>query len=772
MAEPATINELGTIGKNDSVPKSMLATADAARSVLSGLVQGDYEASVLRTRIQRKIDGAPMFSDAQMQEANQGYRSRANWGGARAKIRDYLTAFHDLIASPDTLPKVKTTIGDERLRHAHSQIMSEEYHRALFATYPDWNFLYEMELHHKQLAIHGIGPCYWRDEKDWRFNALKRRNILVPKESPSDVSRIPIVFIRDWMYVTEIYGHIRGQGKRGTQSADSRWNFDPCMQAIKDAQQINRDTFSFEQAEERWQNNSYGWAITESKVVMVAHAFVKEYNGKVSHHIFVEGNVSGQNLKKPEDGNSGYLYSKIGAYDGVGEAVWVCFQDVGNGDFESVRGLGLEAYYFAEAQDRFNNSMLDNAMQASATLWQSETPEIAEKLTRIEIGPNRVIPSGLNIVQQSAGAAVGATMQVAQYIDNQSTTQTGSYRSRATGPSGSSRTATEVEAEVGETSKLTNASVSHYCGQADRLLEETFRRLTSETILPSDGGGEAAEEFKARCILRGIPEEYFYEICKTAKVTMCRPIGNGSYADRVSRLKNISQFMGEMPQRKRALFIRDYIAYVGGSRDLADLYGPDIEESEPGIEKTLAILENNGFSMDGLQDPFSPDNAHEVHFPVHLEFGASLLQGEPEKNAPILERLGPHMYEHLEALKANPLRKQEYAQFSEQFGEFMRMADKFMREAQMMGPQGEMGQIDAKTQVAKYEVDKKHEVDMYKAQNKAELSAQRQQFNQVLQATQTQHNIANSRATTASSILQTTAKTGADIRAKQAKEKA
>ncbi len=694
--------------------------------MLSLLIQGDIPASVDRTKIQRNIDGAAPFTQEELEAAGQANMANCNWGGARARIRDYLTAFHDIITSTGTLPNIKVKRGDMRQRTTWSQQLSQRFHDLLFASYDDWNFIYEMHLHQKQLAIHGIGPCFRRERRDWRFHALKRRHILVPRDSPSNMARVPVVFVRDTMYVTELFKFIR------TKKEKTKWNREATLMALAHAQVKPNDRFNVEDAEQLWQDNAYDWSMNKSQVVKVAHAFVREFDdngkdGRISHHILTETTVNGYN---PGDGDSGYLYSDVGALASVGEVVWVCFQDVGNGDFESVRGLGMEAHLFGEMFNRLNNGLAENAITSGAVLWQADSPEHADKLTRIEIGPHRVIPAGLSLQQLNTGAGVQAQLAVSNHFSELEANGTGGFRTKATTPSNNARTATEVQAEIGETSKLSNSSVADYCVQADKLIESTFRAATKKTMLPDDPGAGPALEMRRLWIEEdGIPEDILQELCDTAEVRITRPIGNGSYADRISRLQSIGQFIQDMPDRKRKLFVRDNIAYIGGNRELADMYGPDLEQDEPGIEKTLAILENNGFSIGGQQDPFSPDNAHEVHFPIHLEFATKLLNGDPQKAASIMPILEPHMAEHVQALENDPTRKAAFDQFKKQLGAMQNAIKQVQQMAELAAqsqqqpqqPGLEMAKVQAQSAIKAQEAQAKIARDNAKAAQHAAI---------------------------------------------------
>lgn len=685
-SEPDAGGSLQSLGDKGEVPKSRLATAQAARSMLTGLIRGDNEASIKRSMIQGMIDRNPMLTDAQVRKAGLAFLPRANWGGAAAKVKSVTNGYWDILTSPEQVSMVIFTKGDVRNLVDWSQIASEEMHRTLFKTYPDWSFIYHMKLHVSQKVIHGIGPVFWRGKRDWRFWAVKRRNIQYPKEAPSDITRMRVVFIRDFMYVDELFELC----EKGLKGETNRWSKPNVLDAIRSAQIKDEKQFDWEVCQERFKNNSYDWAYNESKVVPVAHVFVREFpqgdstDGKLSHHIFHENAIPDEKLFNKDEVGVGYIYSAINEYDHIGQAIWACYDDVGNGDSESVRGMGTEVFHYGEADNRLKNALIQSAIEAGTPYFVAENAELAKKMTRIEMGPYKIIPTGYTMQQMNTGQGVQAMLTAAAYFDQQESNQTGVYKSR-TDQGKQPRTAREVDADVSETSKLDNAQVADYCMQADRLMAEVGRRLSQQGILETDPGGKEALDFKRRCIERGIPEELFHGLFETAQIGITRPIGNGSFMDRINRLTRISQFMGDMPQRKRALFIRDSIAFIAGNRQMADRYGPDLEQQFPGIEASLAILENTALITPGAEDPFSPDNAHEVHLPIHLDFATKLLQGEDKQQASQgIDMVYQHMSEHLDALEKDPTRRKAFDQFRAKLGAMQNDIKKLHRTAELL----------------------------------------------------------------------------------------
>lgn len=669
---------LANIGDDNVVPKSRLADAASARGILGDLITADQQASYDRSRIQRVIDGCAPFSVTELKKNGRGWMPNKNWGGARAKITDAMLPYYDLVSSPETVAVVRVhTGGDPAQRSEWGSTISEGFHKLLMGEFNDpddedeFSFLYEMELSQSQMVKFGIGPVFRRDKRDWRFHALKRRNIQVPKDSAARLAAMEIVFIRDQMRVHELFQYIENR----EAAARIGWNYKAVMEAIKSAssREQNADlALDYEFFQERFKNNAYDWSYTQSKIVAVAHAFVREFDRRISHHIFTE------------KGDEDYLFSEIGCYSNMQQPVWVGFADIGTGDFESVRGLGMDAASYGETQDRMNNMLILNALTGSSVMLQAENAESVDKLPNIEVGPFRVLPPGVTFQQVNMGGAIQAALAVQNQFAMQEAQITGSYRTQALTPMQQARTATEVEAEVGEKAKLSNSRVEHYLMQLDYNHAETYRRAM--ICMVRDPGGKAALKFRQWCEDRDVPPEAMK--FENVTVKAARTIGNGSSADRAMRLRRIGTVVNEMPEPKRAQYVRDLIAQEGGSRELADRYGPDQKPTGATFEAKMARVENieikNGADAEEF---FSLDDNHASHFPIHLEFAGRMIQGaqeDPQMAAEVLDELGPHMAAHLEALARDPTRESMVNEFKQQLADVMKLADRIKGMADQM----------------------------------------------------------------------------------------
>lgn len=732
--------DLETIKENETTPpKSRLADAESARGILAPLIKDDESASLKRSKVQGAIDGNPPYSDAELRKKAQGFVPNCNYGGARAKINDALAPHFDLLTSSPCLVSGCVYYGDTAQRGQWASDISERLHRLLFEDWGD-DFIFNMLLHQKQLVTHGIGPCIFRNPRDWRFTALKRRAILVPADSPLNSAGMEIVFIRDSMRVHELFKFIENK----EAATKVGWKYDATLKAIKDAS-VESNLNDYEQVQDQFKNNTLGWAYSKSKVIQVAHAYVTEFDGRVSHHIFTETGTGKE-----------YLYSRISQYESLNEALWICFDDIGNGDFQSVRGLGTEAYNFGQTQDRLNNALVMNAMVGSTPLFQADSAEAVDKLAQVEVGPFRVIPSGLTLQQMNTGAGVNAALTVSQHFSMMDASQNGAYRSQALAPRGVERSAKEVSVEVANSSKLSNTKVAFYLLQLDRLIHQVYRRLIRKWILDSDPGAEIAKAFQKDLEKLGIPREAIESF--KAKVT--RPVGNGSEADRIQRLDKIGQNIGDMPERKRKVFVRDMIAYAGGSRELADRYGPDLEPQGPSVQEKLAMFENT--SMAQGADPgqfFSKDDPHAVHFEVHRDFITDLLQSgeDPQAIAEAVENIGPHMAAHLKGLEGDPTRKTILVQYKQEFSEIMKAADQVMQQAETLADTEQPQNMDPTMMKTQADIALKTQ----KAQNDMAIKDAKARQQMALKDASTANNLRNQNARTKANQTQAITQTEA-----------
>jgi hypothetical protein len=699
----------------EAAPKTRVKDASSARSMLYTLIDDDQIASYRRSQIQGIIDGNPPYNEQQLRELGQSDRINVNWGHAGAKIEAAVIPYFDILTSVPHYMTVKTKYGkDMGKREEWSRIITEEAHHALAKTNP--SFITQHQVAVKQLTIHGQGCLYWADGTDFRARAIEPWALIVPKGAGVDQDSWEFCYILDEMYCEELYRYIEDSetAERGG------WNVDECQQAIMDAKVDEQDQRRpWEWYQRELKNNALYYSYAKSKVIKVAHMFVKEYDGRISHYIFDRLN------------GTEFLCEVPSRYKKFSNAFTVFLNGVGNGYYHGVRGLGQALYPWAEAMNRLNNQTVEGAILSGATMFQPNSAKDAEGLKTIQLGPYRILPPGLNLVQVNTTANLQAAMQVAQMFQGQEADQTGSYMPSVSG-GGRKKSNKEVEIEIGEKSRLTNTRAEIYLQSLDLHYKEVYRRLANPNIVEEDHGGPEALAFQEACIKRGVPVAAMIDI-DSVKAT--RSIGQGSSAARMQAMELIGQYLPQLPESNRKRVINANIAAIAGQTGV-DTFGIPEETKPDGNDMSIASLENNAFQSGG-QVIVDPDQNHFVHLNVHLQFAGQIVQGvqeqqvDPRQAAQIMSAALPHMLVHLQNMENDPTRKEQFDSMNEQVGELMKIADQINsmaqdlqeREQEAMMEQQQQPQQTPQMMVAMNKI----ELDQAKFQNDAMLKQQKVQ---------------------------------------------
>lgn len=657
---------LETISDKGAVPASRIKDADSARQIHSALWEDDRLNSLQRARVQGMIDGNPPYDPEELVQLGQAGRSNVNWGASRARVKDALIPHYDMVTSVPCYATILTDIGGPTVSAEYGRIISEEFHRML----DEWDgFLDMIQMHQKEKVIHGIGPCFWKDGIDWRPKAIKRRHFQCASNSKSANNDMKVVFIDDYMEVDELYSYILNP----EVAKATGWKEDRVKQAIMQAGQVEEDrTRNWEWWQEQLKDNCLYVSYARTSTVQIIHAYVQEFDQKISHHILTKDSL----LK-----DDGFIYSKVGKFEKWSHCMRLFFDSIGNGDFKSVRGLGWEVYPFGEVSNRLNNTLVDGAIQGSCDLWQANSGADISKFAAIEIGPNRIIPPGVNHIQINKGPALNTALTVAGHFQMIEQSNTGSYKGSLV-KEGNPVTAEEIIAQQGEKAKIASSEAQHYIKDLDGLYAEMYRRAKNTKLVRDvDPGANAALDFQKRCKDRGVPSE---AIQKAVSVKATRAIGNGSSSGRRMAMMTLYPLIQWMPEEKKKVFLRDLFAASVDDQKAAERYGPDLNEQPPGMDESIASLENGSF-MTGTPVVLTPDQNHFIHATYHVNFMLGLINEvkdgvtDPKTADLALSEGGPHTQEHIDLLSQNPLRKGDVQELMAMMGQVMKDADQIRK---------------------------------------------------------------------------------------------
>ena len=653
-------------------PRTRVEDAGSARSMLYELINDDQIASYRRSQIQGIIDGNPPYNEQQLREMGQADRINVNWGHAEAKVEAAVIPYFDILTSVGSYATIKTKYGkDMGKREEWSRIITEEFHRLLSSSNP--NFLAQHQVAHKELVIHGQACMYFPDGTDWRAKAIEPYALVVPKGSKVDWDNWEFCYILDELYCEQLYSYIEDEeaAQRGG------WDVEQCREAIMQARVDEQDQRRpWEWYQRELKNNALYYSYAKSKIIKVAHFYVKEYDGRISHYIF-------DRLNSTE-----FLCQKIGRYDKFSNAFTVFLNGVGNGFYHGVRGLGQKVYKYAEAMNRVNNALMEGVILGSCVMFQPNSAADAEKLKTVQIGPYRILPPGLNLTQANVSSNLSAAMQTAQFFQGQESDDIGSFMPSVSGGGGRKKSNKEVEMEIGEKSRLTNTRAEIYLQALDVHYAEVYRRAANPNLIEEDHGGREALRFQEACMDRGVPAAAMLDI---DSVRATRSIGQGSSAARMQAMELIGQYLPQLPESNRKRVINANIAAIAGQTGV-ETFGIPEDVKPDGNDLSIASLENNALQQGG-QVLIDPDQNHYTHLTVHLQFAGSLVQGvqqqqvDPRQVSGAMQALIPHALSHLEFLQQDPTRQDQYDSMNEQLSELMKIADQLNKYAQQIDEQ-------------------------------------------------------------------------------------
>jgi len=696
-------------------PRTRVEDAGSARSMLYELINDDQIASYRRSQIQGIIDGNPPYNEQQLREMGQADRINVNWGHAEAKVEAAVIPYFDILTSVGSYATVKTKYGkDMGKREEWSRIITEEFHRLLSSSNP--NFLAQHQVCHKELVIHGQACMYFPDGTDWRAKAIEPYALVVPKGSKVDWDNWEFCYILDELYCEQLYSYIEDEeaAQRGG------WDVEQCQEAIMQARVDEQDQRRpWEWYQRELKNNALYYSYAKSKIIKVAHFYVKEYDGRISHYIF-------DRLNSTE-----FLCQKIGRYDKFSNAFTVFLNGVGNGFYHGVRGLGQKVYKYAEAMNRVNNALMEGVIIGSCVMFQPNSAADAEKLKTVQIGPYRILPPGLNLTQANVSSNLSAAMQTAQFFQGQESDDIGSFMPSVSG-GGRKKSNKEVEMEIGEKSRLTNTRAEIYLQALDVHYAEVYRRAANPNLIEEDHGGREALRFQEACMDRGVPAAAMLDI-DTVRAT--RSIGQGSSAARMQAMELIGQYLPQLPESNRKRVINANIAAIAGQTGV-ETFGIPEEVKPDGNDLSIASLENNALQQGG-QVLIDPDQNHYTHLTVYMQFAGSLVQAvqqqqvDPRQVSGAMQAAIPHMLSHLQFLQEDPTRQEQHDAMNEQLSELMKIADQLNKYAQQideqeqaqMAQQQQGQQQDPKAMVAMNKI----ELDRMKAQNDLQIKSAKAQ---------------------------------------------
>lgn len=580
-------------------PETRILNAGSLNAVIKRIVELDEGSAVARVDVQKMLDGEPPFDPRYIKESGQEGRCNLNFGDAKAILKSEMAGYYDLTDSVPTLALVLTDYGapDDPQRTYYNAVMSEEFHRLL----KDWkSFDTTFQLLIQRFCSHGLGFLYFKDDMDWRWHCAGLDEFKLPRNTTMQEDEIDIATVFRDVTIGKLWGWIEK-----VPDDDTRWNKAAVRKAI-----INAADSSVQYSEgqwEKWQamlkNNDIYASNTAQDTVKLAHAWVREFSGKVSHYITLR-----------DGSNEDFLFKSENRFEGTHECFTFFPYEVGtNGLLHSVRGKAHEIYATVQVLNTTRCQTVDNARLAGSLLLQPKTETDAQDMAILFYAGAAYIPPGVEIKNNTLSNPSTAILPVIRDMTLLLRQNSGETAAESADNS-SDKTKFQVRSELQKESKLPTASMNLFYQPWGRHLTEVWRRASNKALLKTDPGAKEVFEMRKRMVDRGVPEAAIFQ---TTRVIPIRAIGYGSPSARMLALDEFMQYYGSLDPVGQNNLLRDWFAAHVGYQQV-DRYVPKIDENgRAPVDQEVAELQNVAMEK-GTVVSVLPNDHHIIHVLAHL----------------------------------------------------------------------------------------------------------------------------------------------------------
>lgn len=558
---------------------------------------------------------------------NEKGKVYANFGQLRFKVDQSLSTFVDLATERARWARIET---DEGVTTSQCLDWSEHI-SAAFQKYciKPWKqkFIVTMLMARDMLmfgkgAYHFEGkyccyPDYIEIGKVWPDQSAK----ILP--SSFDICHIEISRTAGWLY------------RKVKKDTSGKWKKNAVLAMIKSNSSLKNHTH-----DSIWDKLESGdSSITDNRFDLIM-SLVREYDdegdGNISVYVYPSMaclETTGMNDSQVTDyiNGIGFLYHAEKEYECHQNVVGVVAQTV-SGSFYEDPSFAQLILSSSRVYNRTVNRILEAVEDSMRIYLESEDETAWKKLKKMRHGAFNLLPPGVKITQDRMSRQIADAIGAVRTVTQDNDAGIGQYKINASSTSGGTKTATQSEIDLSESTKISSAAMKVYNTFMTFMMNEIYRRFTTkseEHTKQYDG----FLKFKKYLAFKGVPASAWNpENCDVESIIS---LGAGSPAAKLQGARVIREALSTAARSKGELAAQKMmIAAVVGQENVSEFL-PEADVSVP--EDSLIGLEN-----DALSNPLaSPKNVavqefhmHMRHLPAHIqdasisiEMAGKILQG-------------------------------------------------------------------------------------------------------------------------------------------------
>lgn len=659
---------------NAELPPERFKNYHEVQETCNAMISADRQMrSPERARVDGLIAGNQPINPTALANKGFGWMPNANYLEAEGFIGAAQSPLFDLVTETDhcidvTLD-VKAESNDQRQDWENS--IQKHFTWLMFNRWRK-GFNYAIPMQQLQMLKHGIG-FHLRMTKSWIPRTPRAGNVLFPSNAPINFDEDGEYFMmRDFVPAQSLYQWIRNESVANKLG----WRTKAVWKALANTTKAYKSPSSPEQVQRQMRNGDIGWSQARQSGVWINYLPVKEIDtGKISLYV-----VTDSTAEDPGD----YLFVKRNAFESF--PINIFNYDIGDGDLNSVRGLGQRTRVFFELSNRLNNAMAAQVIMSMFPMVRNTSGDTdPDRLKLVRLGALGVLPKDVTLEQIQwpplNNGPLALTRELRQTVESNNQPMTGDV------PEPKDReTAFSFNMRSQQSARVSNGLQSLYESNLQGFYDDTVR-----AVLDSPKGDlpyqKMAEEFRERCRKDGVPEAAL-KSRNVAEVQEVTSTGAGSAAVRLQALQALMQYIyPSTTEGKKITIERDLTsALMGGAK--VDRYARSLSDSDiPNSDDSMATVESGTLSTGGDAQVSTGQNDVK-HVGNHLgkaqqiEQAVKAGQMEPAQALTALQKLLDHAGAHLDRLQTNTNRKAEFDQLSSQWEEIARFAKQLQAEVE------------------------------------------------------------------------------------------
>jgi hypothetical protein len=423
-------------------------------------------------------------------------------------------------------------------------------------------FLHTMREKFGSICLHGIGPQMWPDEYAPIPYFVAMEDILVPTDTLITLENLTHFAVRRRMTPGQLFRKTIGKGK----NMDTGWNLESVKDILDSFKDLNQNENNWnwyehpEELSELWkQNQTYNDSDATPVIKLWDFYFQGQEDETCWYRVIVQDDDCSPGRVADNNDPPAFVYQKDAAFaDNLDQLIHVQFGDGNNQPpfkWYAVRSIGWLLYDVVSMMNRLQCQFAQKVHEDLMNLYRCADPVDRSRLDKIYMGLNQgIVPEGLTFVtrqERPETNVAGVEMlqgNYRQYIGE----STSAYTQDIDNNTNKERTATEVQALLSQTAKMTGSMLNLAYIQEKFAYQEICRRLTQ-----NETPDFTCKKFRAACIEAGVAEQWLDS--SRWEIEPERVLGQGNMQLEQAQAKGLLDIRSMLNPEGQAIVLSEYV---------------------------------------------------------------------------------------------------------------------------------------------------------------------------------------------------------------------